>query len=116
MLNDIKKYSNRHGYEKITESIRDIDKVIASNSSASIEKKIKLSYPNFIDNIRTFVPDITKGEERLCILIKLDFDSNQISEITDQSKASIFGMLKRLRDKFNLPNNQDLYDLIKSIQ
>lgn len=63
------------------------------------------SYPSFIHYLRMSVPQITSGEELLCMLIFLRQSTDDISAILGISRKSVNQSRYRLRLKINLPSH-----------
>lgn len=72
-------------------------------------------HPGFIDNLRKKYPDLTSGNELLCMLIALRRRNEEIALALGISRDSVATSRYRLRTRFNLPKDVDLNDFIQSM-
>lgn len=83
------------------------------------EKRFRKSFndlhPGFIDNLRKKYPDLTSGNELLCMLIALHRRNEEIALALGISRDSVATSRYRLRTRFNLPKDVDLNDFIQSM-
>ena len=83
------------------------------------EKRFRKSFndlhPGFIDNLRKKYPDLTSGNELLCMLIALRRRNEEIALALGISRNSVATSRYRLRTRFNLPKDVDLNDFIQSM-
>ncbi|NTW31474.1 MAG: tetratricopeptide repeat protein [Bacteroidetes bacterium] len=78
---------------------------------ASIEKVSE----SFSMKLREKFPDVTKSEDRLSALLRLNLSSKEIAMILNISSQSIDKYRYKLRKKFNLKEEVNLYDFLNSI-
>ena len=74
------------------------------------EYRFTLLYPQFLQRLRSAVPDVTEREELFCMLVVMRQNSYQISELMDVSPRTVNMMRWRLRKKFHLASSQDSLD------
>lgn len=83
------------------------------------EKRFRKSFndlhPGFIDNLRKKYPDVTSGNELLCMLIALRRRNEEIALALGISRDSVATSRYRLRTRFNLPKDVNLNDFIQSM-
>lgn len=72
-------------------------------------------HPSFISRLREMAPDVTKREEIFCMLIALQQNTDQISDIFCIEKKSINMMRYRVRIKLHLQRNDSLEDAIMQL-
>lgn len=70
---------------------------------------------NFLRRLKEDFPQLTQRDIRLCALIKLNFSSKEIAQLSGISVESIHTSRYRLRKKFNLPRKNSLTDFIVNI-
>ncbi|WP_418895362.1 helix-turn-helix transcriptional regulator [Limibacterium fermenti] len=75
---------------------------------------IQKVYPQFSLNIFQKYSDLTPSEFQLCALIFLDFTSKEIAQYTFVTHRSVQTSKSRLRKKFEIDGQTDLYQYIKS--
>lgn len=66
----------------------------------------------FYKNLHTEFPDLTAGDDKLCALIKLNFNSKDMSKLLGISIESIHTTRYRLRKKLGLERDDNLTDFI----
>lgn len=71
-------------------------------------------HPGFIDRLRREYPDLTAGNELLCMLIALNRRNEEIALALGISRESVSTSRYRLRCRFNLPKEIELNDFILS--
>lgn len=72
-------------------------------------------FPNFILTLRSSIPDITRGEEILCMLIALHQNMDEVADILCIEKKSVKMSRYRLRKKIGIEQEESLDDYIKSL-
>ena len=78
------------------------------------EFKFEQAYNGFMGNLRKKVPDLTKSEERLFILMKLNFQSKEIADMLGISVDSVKKYRHRLRKKIGISADVKLDLFIKT--
>ena len=71
-------------------------------------------HPGFIDRLRREYPDLTSGNELLCMLIALNRRNDEIALALGISRESVTTSRYRLRNRFNLAKDIELNDFIRS--
>lgn len=72
-------------------------------------------YPSFLVSLKSRVPNISKNEEILCMLIILDQTTDQIADILCIERGSVNMARHRLRQKMQLAKGESLEMIIKDI-
>lgn len=72
-------------------------------------------FPDFITQLKTRFSDITPAETRLVMLLKTEFDANEIASISGVSTASVYTSRYRLRKKWDMKEEADLVMFIRSL-
>ena len=86
-----------------------------ANGRQQFRKAFIKSYPSFIYLIRKAIPQITAGEELLCMLIHLNQSTDDIVAILGISRKSVNQARYRLRLKINLPTHFSLEKYIRRL-
>ncbi len=73
------------------------------------------SHPLFFDRLKEAAPGITTAETRLAALVKLNLDNKQMASMQGISLSGLRATKTRLRQKLNIPAEEDLEKLIKSL-
>jgi len=69
----------------------------------------------FYKQLNTNFPNLSKSDKRLCSLIRLKIDSNEIATLQNITLSSLNTSRYRLRRKLNLPKNSKLDDFIENL-
>jgi len=76
-------------------------------------QKFKINFeiinPNYINRLIQKMPQITKGEKRIILLVKLGFTTKEMGNATGVSPETIRSVISRMRKKFNL--NTDIHTI-----
>lgn len=70
---------------------------------------------DFFINIRKLLPEISRSEERLAVLLRLNLTSQGIADILNISRRSVELSRYRLRKKLNLTKEDNLIDFLKKL-
>ncbi len=70
--------------------------------------RFELAYPGYLLHMRTTHPDLSGAEERLFLLIKLGFNSQEIADTLGISANGVKKGRQRLRKRLNLRTEEDL--------
>lgn len=86
------------------------------NSSNKMWEEFNLRFvelnSDFYEQLRTKHPDLTPTEEKHCALIKLNFDSKEMSQILNISLQSVHTSRYRIKRKIGLSSEDSLVDYI----
>ncbi len=72
-------------------------------------------HPQFYKQLVERYPDLTNAEIRLCALIHLNFDANDIANILGISQESLRVYRHRLRKKMNIKKGASLYSALANV-
>lgn len=81
---------------------------LAENNSPNFISRFIEVYPEFYNQLITDYPDLTAADIKLCALLKLDYSTKEIAEITFSSLRTVQNRMYRLRKKFNLSSHEKL--------
>lgn len=108
-------YTNKQGREMIR-------KIISQNTIndheivwKDFEMHFEKVYEVFYQRLYKMFPDLTPGERKLCALLRLNISSKDIAAITFQNPQSVDMARHRLRKKFNLQTDENLFDFLLKI-
>ena len=79
------------------------------------QEKVSQTYDGFFSNLKQRFPNLTKNEERLCVLLKLNLSSKEIAMINNTSVKAVEMSRYRLRKKCGINSNEVLTDYIRKI-
>lgn len=100
---------------------RDLKQIIKSNSvnNARNWKEFEARFvsvnESFYTNLAEKFPDLSRGDQKLCALIKLNFSSKEMAKLLGISIESVHTSRYRLRKKMNLPREVNLSSFIGGI-
>ncbi len=91
---------------ELKKAIRDIEKSRNDNLWDALEDRLNHTYDGFTEKIRRKAPNLSQNERRLCILLRMDMNTKDISRLTGQSIRAVELGRIRLRKKLNLTNTE----------
>lgn len=92
-----------------------IPSIFRMNGESMFREKFEAQHPGFVDSLREAVPQISRNEEILCMMILLKQDLNQIAYYMGIEKASVNQARYRLRKKMGLGKDDSLKAKIQEI-
>lgn len=97
--------------ESIKEEFSNI-KILTEDDWDSYLRHFEKSFPSFLGRIFKEFPNLTQGELRLFILIKVGFSKNEILSILGISKEGVRKAQQRLRKRLGLEETDNLEEFI----
>ncbi|MBD0832999.1 two-component regulator propeller domain-containing protein [Aestuariibaculum sediminum] len=73
-------------------------------------------HPSFIENLKTYNPQLNEREIKLCALILMEFTSQNMATLFGISLSSVKVARHRLRKKLELNENESILDFLKKLQ
>lgn len=101
--------------QKVNESFEEIVQLAKTNSSEFLTRFQEV-YPEFIEKLKEIYPEISSEDLRFCALLKLNFSTKDIAEYTFVTVRTVQTRKSRLRKKFNIPSEQDIYLWINELE
>jgi tetratricopeptide (TPR) repeat protein/DNA-binding CsgD family transcriptional regulator len=83
-------------------------KILTEEDWMLFRERFEQQVPGFLQHLKTSHPSLTAAEVRLFLLMKLNFDTLEISEALGISKPSVWRSRHRLAQKLNLKETGDL--------
>jgi AraC family chitin signaling transcriptional activator len=74
----------------------------------SFELDFAKTYPDFIKNISDDSDDLTSKEIKICMLLRMNFDSVHIQKHLDISRSTFLNARSSIRKKLGLKRKQNL--------
>lgn len=81
---------------------------------AGVPRVFNVVYPDFIPRLKAELPQLTPGDELLCMLIFLQRTTQEMTVFLGISRASVNTARYRLRQKFGLDKSVDLDEFLTS--
>ncbi len=72
-------------------------------------------YPYFRQSLQKIIPDITANELKICVFLRLNLSSKEISQLFNITPESVNKARYRLRKKMKLNSKEDLFVFLSSI-
>ncbi|NTW32110.1 MAG: tetratricopeptide repeat protein [Bacteroidetes bacterium] len=110
LLNPGKSTKTKEIVQSINQNLMSLEKE-KQEFEANIEQVCQI----FFMKLRENYPEITKNEERLSALLKLNFSSKEIAMMLNISSQSIDNYRYKLRRKLKIDEDISLYDFLNSI-
>lgn len=93
--------------KKLNNAFEEVAELAKSNSPNFMSRFVEV-YPEFYNQLNIEFPDLTAADLKLCALMKLDFSTKEIAEITFSSIRTIQNRKYKLRKKFELNSEENL--------
>lgn len=100
--------------ENIEKVIRNLNSDLSSGSWNQIEKRIKDTDQQFFKNLGEKHQNLSPAEMKLCLYLRMNLSTKEISGLTFQTYDSVRIARTRLRKKLNLTNDDNLVGYICS--
>ena len=81
----------------------------------TFEIQIDELHQEFFESLRNSYTELTRYDLRLCVYIKLGFDSKEISDLLNIKPSSVYISRSRLRKKLGLDTEEDLHVFLNSV-
>lgn len=100
---------------KLTDDLDDLSKwknellFLAEKRSSLLLQSAKSYLPIFFSNLDKIQPNLMRSEKTFCIYLKLNYSTKEISEILHVTPKAIEIRKNRIRKKFNISSDTDLY-------
>lgn len=116
---DLKSLSN-NVEEETAKKLRNLSFQVQQNlqvqqEMAEFQQKVDHTYSDFFIKLNDKYPSLTKNEERLCAMLRLNLSSKEIASLNNISVKAVEMGRYRLRKKFGLENNQLLPNLLQDL-
>lgn len=92
-----------------------LDREIVDNSTIDFQNKVDILNTAFYEKLREKYPTLTKTEIKLCSLIRLNIDNNEIAVLQNVALESVYRSRSRLRKKLNLSQEEDLNAILREL-
>lgn len=79
------------------------------------QAKVDQTYDDFFKKLKANFPSLTKNEERLCALLRLNLSTKEIATLNNTSVKAVEMSRYRLRKKCQLENNECLPEYLQNI-
>ena len=116
---DLKSISNNADVDT-SKKLRELSLHVQQNLQVQQEmeefqKKVDQTYSDFFVKLRSKYPTLTKNEERLCAMLRLNLSSKEIASLNNISIKAVEMSRYRLRKKCNIENNQMLPNFLHNL-
>jgi hypothetical protein len=90
---------------------KSFDEVItlAKKNDTIFFTKFTVLYPDFVTDLQKINPDLKRSELMFCAMLKLNFSSKEIANITGVFHTSVQNRKNKIRKRLNIPSEADLY-------
>jgi len=89
-------------------------KILTESDWIRFRARFDAQMPGFLHKLMIRFPSLTAAEIRLFLLLKLNFDTLEISEALGISKESVWRSRNRLRKKLAIPDLEDLSAFVRT--
>ncbi|MCL1668177.1 hypothetical protein M2T82_08905 [Elizabethkingia ursingii] len=88
---------------------------LAKTNDSQFLSRFQELYPEFIQKLKSLSPELETSEITFCAMIKLNFTSKEIANYTFVQHASVQQRKRRIRKKFGIPSDEDLYQFFNRL-
>jgi tetratricopeptide (TPR) repeat protein len=92
-----------------------LDREIVDNSTIDFQNKVDVLNTAFYEKLHEKYSTLTKTEIKLCSLIRLNIDNNEIAILQNVALESVYRSRSRLRKKLNLSPEEDLNEILRKV-
>lgn len=82
---------------------------LAKKNDAVFFTKFTTLYPDFVPALQKINPDLKRSELMFCAMLKLNFSSKEIANITGVLHTSVQKRKNKIRKRLHIPSEADLY-------
>jgi hypothetical protein len=100
--------TNSHARKSLSEISGLIKRYIKTDTWEEFDAIVASANSDFISRLTEVHPDLTSLERRLCLFLRMNMSTKEISDITLQNSRAIEMARHRLRTKFKLERNDSL--------
>ncbi len=112
-LKDLANHTDPETAKRLKEISFNVKQMLQIQKDIDIfEQKVNQTYDGFFSKLKQRFPNLTKNEERLCILLKLKLSTKEIASINNTSIKAVEMSRYRLRKKCGIDNKTGLTDYI----
>ena len=117
VVNSINEYSNgehtnKHELKKLKMKLQEI---YEEKSWDNFIQHFEQVHPNFYKKLLNKSNYLTPTEQKVCAFLKMNLNSKEISQITNQSTKAVEVMRSRIRKKLNIPHEDSLTKTIQNL-
>lgn len=100
--------------KKLNNAFEEVVDLAKTNSPNFLSRFIEV-YPEFYNQLITNYPSLTTADLKLCALMKLDFSTKEIAEISYSSLRTVQNRKYKLRKKFHLSTEENINQWIQNM-
>lgn len=91
-------------------------RILTDSEWEQFKRRFENAYPGYLLNLRNRFPALSNAEERLCLLIKLGFNSQEIADTLGITANAVKKGRQRLRRRLELQPNEELEQFILQLK
>lgn len=119
LRNDIKNLrplAGDEGQQAINSLLHRLTQTLRKNKDyEQLQEHITLVSQEFMHTLTAYYPDLTENEKRLCVLLKLGFNSKEIASLNNVTEDAITKARHRMRKKMELAPEANLSEVIQKL-
>ncbi|HUH34600.1 MAG TPA: hypothetical protein VL022_02090 [Moheibacter sp.] len=108
------KQENLQLKKKLNNAFEEVVELAESNSPNFLARFIEV-YPELYNQLITDCPELTTADLKVCALLKLDYSTKEIAEITFSSLRTVQNRMYKIRKKLNLNSEEKLDRWIQTL-
>lgn len=113
LRNELERSDARTSLEGLISSLS--PRLLTSEEEQDFRREFCLIHPSFLPRLREICPDITRSEELLAMLIRLQLTPEEIALALGNNRASVHTSHSRLRKKMQIPKETPLDEFFRNL-
>ncbi|WP_299246049.1 tetratricopeptide repeat protein [uncultured Aquimarina sp.] len=116
LTKELEELKNELGEKQNAQKLQDLStiRILTPDDWYTFKHKFTMVYPAFFSDLKKKSYDLTKSEERLLAMEKLDLSTNEIANMLAISQDSVTRSRSRLRKKINAPKGASILEYLEA--
>lgn len=113
LLARIEAMDSRNNLEEVISSLKPC--LLTAEEELEFRRQFAAVHPGYLSRLREACPSVTRGEELLAMLLRLNLTSDEIALALGNTRASVNTARFRLRKKFSIEKDQSLEAFLSTL-
>lgn len=113
LRSELEQLDARNGLQEIINSLS--PRLLTNEEEQEFRRQFGLIHPSFLVRLREILPSITRSEELLAMMIRLQMTTDEIAFALGNNRASVHSSRSRLRKKIELTKDTSINEFLRSL-
>lgn len=113
LRSELEQLDARNGLQEIINSLS--PRLLTNEEEQEFRRQFGLIHPSFLVRLREILPSITRSEELLAMMIRLQMTTDEIAFALGNNRASVHSSRSRLRKKIELTKDTSIDEFLRSL-